>query len=97
MYKKNGPKDVDLKEVGPRFEMRRMLICVSYGYNQASFGSYDRLYNIYVTNAESNLADPFPAVYEIKLGTVDQAEIDVEWRLRPYMNTARKRFNLSTD
>ena len=37
------------------------------------------------------------AVYEIKLGTVDQAEVDVEWRLRPYMNTARKRFNLSTD
>ena len=23
--------------------------------------------------------------------------MDVEWRLRPYMNTARKRFNLSTD
>lgn len=58
VYKKNGPKDVDLKEVGPRFEMR---------------------------------------LYEIKLGTVDQAEVDVEWRLRPYMNTARKRFNLSTD
>ena len=38
-----------------------------------------------------------PAVYEIKLGTVDQAEVDVEWRLRPYMNTARKRFNLSSD
>ena len=22
VYKKNGPKDVELKEVGPRFEMR---------------------------------------------------------------------------
>ena len=38
-----------------------------------------------------------PVVYEIKLGTVDQAEVDVEWRLRPYMNTARKRFNLSSN
>ena len=35
------------------------------------------------------------SVYEIKLGTVDQAEVDVEWRLRPYMNTAKKRQALS--
>lgn len=34
-------------------------------------------------------------VYEIKLGTVDQADVDVEWRLRPYMNTAKKRLALS--
>lgn len=37
----------------------------------------------------------FFLVYEIKLGTVDQAEVDTEWRLRPYMNTARKRLALS--
>lgn len=37
------------------------------------------------------------AVFEIKLGTVDQAEVDVEWRLRPYMNTAKKRLAISTD
>ena len=37
------------------------------------------------------------AVFEIKLGTVDQADVDVEWRLRPYMNTARKRLALSTE
>ncbi len=36
------------------------------------------------------------AVYEIKLGTVDQAEVEVEWRLRPYMNTAKKRLALSS-
>ena len=36
-------------------------------------------------------------VYEIKLGTVDQMDVDVEWKLRPYMNTARKRLALSTD
>ena len=34
-------------------------------------------------------------VYEIKLGTVEQAEAEVEWRLRPYMNTAKKRKHLS--
>ena len=34
-------------------------------------------------------------VYEIKLGTVDQAEVDIEWKLRPYMNTAKKRLALA--
>ena len=29
--------------------------------------------------------------YEIKLGTVEIAEADSEWSLRPYMNSARKR------
>ena len=37
---------------------------------------------------------PF-SVYEIRLGTVDQPDADLEWRLRPYMNTARKRFALT--
>eukprot|EP00123_Amoebidium_parasiticum_P020415 comp4951_c0_seq1/m.1043 comp4951_c0_seq1/g.1043 ORF comp4951_c0_seq1/g.1043 comp4951_c0_seq1/m.1043 type:complete len:288 (-) comp4951_c0_seq1:21-884(-) len=30
-------------------------------------------------------------VYQIKLGTVDQAEADTEWVAKPYMNTAKKR------
>lgn len=29
--------------------------------------------------------------YQIKLGTVEAAEADTEWSLRPYMNTAKKR------
>lgn len=57
VYKKSGHKDVELKEVGPRFELR---------------------------------------LYEIRLGTVDQPEADTEWRLKPYMNTAKKRLTLST-
>lgn len=57
VYKKTGASEVELKEVGPRFELR---------------------------------------VYEIKLGTVEQSDVDVEWRLRPYMNTAKKRMALST-
>jgi len=30
-------------------------------------------------------------LYQIKLGTIDQVEVENEWVLRPYMNTARKR------
>ena len=36
-------------------------------------------------------------VFEIKLGTVDQVDVDVEWRLRPYLNTAKKRLALSDE
>nr|AFK38255.1 unknown [Medicago truncatula] len=50
--KQAGPKSVELKEIGPRFELR---------------------------------------LYQIKLGTVDQAEAQTEWVIRPYMNTTRKR------
>ena len=47
-----GYRQVELGEVGPRFEMQ---------------------------------------LYQIKLGTVDMAEAENEWVLRPYMNTAKKR------
>lgn len=54
----NG-KDIELKEVGPRFEMK---------------------------------------LYEIKLGTIEEARTaDTEWKLKPYMNTAKKRRFLSND
>ncbi|CAG0881681.1 unnamed protein product [Cyprideis torosa] len=56
-YKKGEGKEIELKEVGPRFQLR---------------------------------------LYEIRLGTLDQgAGADVEWALRPYMNTSRKRLFLS--
>ncbi|KAI8866992.1 Brix-domain-containing protein [Ramicandelaber brevisporus] len=55
VYVKTGHKEVQLAEVGPRFEMRP---------------------------------------YEIRLGTVDNADADVEWVLRPYMRTAKKRDQL---
>jgi len=45
-------RDIQLAEVGPRFEMK---------------------------------------LYEIKLGTADITEADVEWTYRPYMNTTKKR------
>ncbi|KAK4685782.1 U3 small nucleolar ribonucleoprotein IMP4, partial [Tremellales sp. Uapishka_1] len=52
VFVKNSHKDIQLAEVGPRFE-----------------------------------AKP----YEIKQGTIDQTEADIEWLLRPYMRTAKKR------
>mmetsp|Transcript_9396 Transcript_9396/g.24314 ORF Transcript_9396/g.24314 Transcript_9396/m.24314 type:complete len:287 (+) Transcript_9396:99-959(+) len=52
VFKKRSHKDVDLLELGPRFEMR---------------------------------------LYQIKLGTPEQAEAENEWTLRPYMNTSKKR------
>lgn len=49
--KRGGPKSVELKEIGPRFEMR---------------------------------------LYQVKLGTMDQSEAQIEWVIRPYMNTSKK-------
>lgn len=52
VFQKSGKSQVELLEVGPRFEMQ---------------------------------------AYQIKLGTVDIPEADVEWVYRPYHNTAKKR------
>ncbi|KDE08964.1 U3 small nucleolar ribonucleoprotein IMP4 [Microbotryum lychnidis-dioicae p1A1 Lamole] len=55
VFVKTSHKEVQLAEVGPRFEMRP---------------------------------------YEIRQGTIEQVEADVEWVLRPYQRTARKRNQL---
>jgi len=55
-FKLGEGRQIELSEVGPRFEMK---------------------------------------VHEIKLGTVDQTEADIEWKLKPYMNTSLKRKHLS--
>ena len=36
-------------------------------------------------------------VHEIKLGTLDQTDADIEWKLKPYMNTALKRKHIGDD
>eukprot|EP00128_Syssomonas_multiformis_P004099 Colp12_sorted_trinity150504_noHs@9678 len=51
-FKKTGHKQVELEEVGPRFEMK---------------------------------------LYKITLGTVEQADPDIEWVAKSFMNTAHKR------
>jgi U3 small nucleolar ribonucleoprotein protein IMP4 len=55
VFIKTSHREVQLAEVGPRFEMKP---------------------------------------YEIRQGTVEQSEADIEWQLRPFMNTARKRNQL---
>jgi len=55
VFVKNSHREVQLAEVGPRFQMRP---------------------------------------YEIRQGTIEQSEADVEWVLRPYQRTAKKRTQL---
>ncbi|XP_039020013.1 U3 small nucleolar ribonucleoprotein protein IMP4-like isoform X1 [Hibiscus syriacus] len=56
--KPGGPKSVELKEIGPRFELR---------------------------------------LYQVKLGTMEQSEAQVEWVIRPYMNTTKKQNIIGND
>lgn len=74
VYSKPDRNNIELKEVGPRFQMR----CKE---------------NL-VINSKSRLLFNFSLfiVYEIKLGTIDEADsADTEWRLHSFMNTAKKR------
>lgn len=58
-YRKIQGKDIEITEVGPRFQLK---------------------------------------LYEIKLGTLDIAAMaDIQWALRPYMNTSHKRRFISDD
>jgi hypothetical protein len=70
VYAKTSHKDVQLAEVGPRFEAKRKFICSSSSFPRSL------------------------AAYEIRQGTIDQTEADVEWLLRPYMRTSKKRNQL---
>ena len=78
-YKKGeAGKGIELKEVGPRFQLRRKLFLVSCIH-------ISRLTVLFL-------------VYDLKLGTIDQADAaDTEWAYRPYMNTTKKRRFLSDD
>lgn len=74
VFVKNSHKDVQLAEVGPRFEAKR----------KSTPSPCWRL------SLKADLL-ALRSAYEIRLGTVDQTEADVEWLLRPYQRTARKR------
>jgi len=75
VFVKNSHREVQLAEVGPRFQMRR------------------------TWSPASHYCDPLKAVhshaaYEIRQGTIEQTEADIEWVLRPYQRTAKKRTQL---
>lgn len=63
---------MQLAEVGPRFEMKRMcyrFVCRALGLMSVE-------------------------AYEIRLGTIEQAEADREWVLAHYTRTSKKRRQL---
>ena len=77
VFKKSAENrnEIDLDEVGPRFELK----CKDHHI-------LEHLFCLNCLNIICIL------VYEIKLGTIDNADTaDSEWKLRPYMNTAKKR------
>lgn len=78
VFVKTSHKEVQLAEVGPRFQMRRKLNAPIHTF--AVCGRTD--------DCSSRTA------YEIKQGTIEQKEADVEWVLRPYQRTAKKRSQL---
>ena len=78
----------------PKDDARRVMTFA----NRNDFISFR--HHVYMaTHREVHLAEVGPRFdmrpYEIRLGTLEQSEADVEWVLRPYMNTARKRSQLS--
>ena len=74
----------------PKPDSRRVVSLV----NRDDFISFR--HHVYTRDkAEVHLMEAGPRFemrpYMIKLGTLDQADADVEWVLRPYMNSAKKR------
>lgn len=84
VFVKNSHKDVQLAEVGPRFEAKR---------ESATFLFFVSSKAAVLTRSCINLS-LLSAAYEIRLGTADQTDADVEWLLRPYQRTAKKRNQL---
>ena len=88
IYEKHGgPKSIDLKEVGPRFELRLYQVkkCPPYLAIAVLFDAFCR------SCADITLLF-LPG--QIKRGTMDQSEAQNEFVLRPYMNTAKKQKSL---
>ena len=104
VYQKITAKDVQLAEVGPRFELKRTCCTYALAVTQyppltpplsasfdispcsiSPFCSYISLSYCCCCFSSSTTA------YQIKLGTIDMAEADEEWVLRPYMRTTKKR------
>ena len=74
----------------PKPDSRRVVSFV----NQADFVSFR--HHVYAPDkADVTLLEAGPRfelkLYQIKLGTLDQTEVENEWVLRPYMNSAKKR------
>ncbi|CCV00159.1 unnamed protein product [Malassezia sympodialis ATCC 42132] len=78
----------------PKDDARRVMTFA----NKNDFISF-RHHVFVATHRDVHLAEVGPRFdmrpYEIRQGTLEQEQADVEWVLRPYMNTARKRSQLA--
>lgn len=84
-YKKTDHRNIELTEVGPRFEMKRKYFI--HG------GLVEELSGVF-----KHPLFAFLPVYMIKLGTLEnESTADVEWRLHGYTHTAKKRRFLSVE
>ncbi|KAG5049263.1 hypothetical protein JHK85_010366 [Glycine max] len=104
IYEKNGsPKSIELKEIGPRFELQLyQLLKVNILHGRIHWFT---LNSGILPKSIVIETGPIPCtttvktisktLLQIKLGTVDQAEAQIEWIIRPYMNTTKKRKFLS--
>ncbi len=74
----------------PKEDSKRVLTFA----NQNDFISF-RHHMFYKASSQIELLEVGPRfemqLYEIKLGTVDITEADIEWTFRPYHRTAKKR------
>lgn len=84
-YKKTDHRNIELTEVGPRFEMKRKYFIRG--------GLVEGLSGVFI-----HPLCAFLLVYMIKLGTLEnESTADVEWRLHGYTHTAKKRRFLSVE
>ncbi|KAM4011906.1 U3 small nucleolar ribonucleoprotein IMP4-like [Anomaloglossus baeobatrachus] len=84
VYKKTDHRNIELSEVGPRFEMK----CSGHPQKRED----RRRTLIILTRSRPG------AVYMIKLGTLEnEGTAEVEWRWHPYTNTAKKRKYLTNE
>lgn len=86
--KPGGPKSVELKEIGPRFELQLYKVTLSFLF-------YEQLDCGYI--ADLQWLHFFFLALQVKLGTMDQSEAQIEWVYRPYMNTTKKRNFIGND
>lgn len=89
VYVKTSHKEVQLAEVGPRFEMRREFSIFSIYPKEKQ----KRKPNCtFLTNCTFFLEHC--TAYEIRQGTIENTSSDIEWVLRPYQRTSSKRNQL---
>jgi U3 small nucleolar ribonucleoprotein protein IMP4 len=85
VFAKTSHKSVELAEVGPRFDMKRAPPPFLPSPSDRSLLALTLVLHHRLSPLASRIA------YEIRQGTIEQTEADLEWVLRTYQRTARKK------